>query len=418
MSLITRTGVFWRAIALVFAFAVTLTLGVVSSGALATGSRGATNSIAYGSRKTESPAVRALLKRVVANSAAYVSPRASRLSSGRTLKRSATNSVTYADSTGEDAAGPDITTVTVSSDDAGLITFQIAVPNRPSYTSDMVYLVLIDSDNNAATGDEDGIDYEIMTIWLPGEAGPSIFLERNSGPNVDVISAPTLGGGYVGGVSTMYINAAELGGTTAFSFWVGAMSGVLISSSGTIDFTNAHADAAPDSGSYPYQVVIGTTSTTTSTTTITDTTTAEEEPPPTLANARLAGKFRVTMRTISVSRHSESQVGSWGTETQRFVPQCSSGACWAKATIPGMKTIRLARSGATYYGSFRWTPRCSGLPYPSLAKVRLHVTKAATINGEWRVTKWQGTTVYTHRGTKTCWGTTQVVSDVGVLKGG
>ena len=37
----------------------------------------------------------------------------------------AANSVTYNDSTGEDPAAPDITTIVVTNDDAGTITFQI-----------------------------------------------------------------------------------------------------------------------------------------------------------------------------------------------------------------------------------------------------------------------------------------------------
>ena len=45
------------------------------------------------------------------------------------------NSTTYPDSTGEDSAAPDITSVVVSNDDAGLITFQVTVSNRPTMTA-------------------------------------------------------------------------------------------------------------------------------------------------------------------------------------------------------------------------------------------------------------------------------------------
>jgi len=48
----------------------------------------------------------------------------------------AANSQTFPDSIGEDASAPDITSIVVSNDDAGLITFQINVSNRPALTPD------------------------------------------------------------------------------------------------------------------------------------------------------------------------------------------------------------------------------------------------------------------------------------------
>ena len=43
----------------------------------------------------------------------------------------ASNSTSFQDSTGEDAAAPDITSVNVSNDDAGLITFQVNIATGP-----------------------------------------------------------------------------------------------------------------------------------------------------------------------------------------------------------------------------------------------------------------------------------------------
>src|SRR6476646_2591147 len=65
------------------------------------------------------------------------------------------NSTTYPDSTGEDAAAPDITSVTVSNDDAGLITLQVNVSNRPTLTADMYFLILLATDKNQSTGASD-----------------------------------------------------------------------------------------------------------------------------------------------------------------------------------------------------------------------------------------------------------------------
>ena len=85
-------------------------------------------------------------------------------SDGRSAQGAATtNSATFQDSTGEDASAPDITSVTVANDDQANLTFTINVPNRPTLTGDMVFLVPIDSDANPSSGSADfgGADYII-----------------------------------------------------------------------------------------------------------------------------------------------------------------------------------------------------------------------------------------------------------------
>src|SRR5919108_2579311 len=67
--------------------------------------------------------------------------------------RVAANTTTYQDSTGENPAAPDITTVVVSNNDAGMITFRINIPNRAQLDRDMLVDLFVDSDNNPATGD-------------------------------------------------------------------------------------------------------------------------------------------------------------------------------------------------------------------------------------------------------------------------
>ena len=51
--------------------------------------------------------------------------------------RARANSQTFTDSTGEDPNAPDITTIALSNDDAGLVTFKINISNRPALTADM-----------------------------------------------------------------------------------------------------------------------------------------------------------------------------------------------------------------------------------------------------------------------------------------
>jgi hypothetical protein len=173
--------------------------------------------------------------------------------------QSAANSTTFRDSTGEDPAGPDITTVTVSNNDAGVVRIQIAMPNRPTLTPDMLMFVEVDSDNNTATGGAPfGIDY---VIELDGTRPPSeVNLFRWDGTNFTRRpgdpAATTLIFSYAGG-ATIEISARELGNTKRFRFAVGAISGIAVNpDTGEFDLANAHADAAPDvtHGLWTYEV--------------------------------------------------------------------------------------------------------------------------------------------------------------------
>ncbi len=174
-----------------------------------------------------------------------------------TLARSA-NSATFNDSTGENANAPDITTVVVSNTGAGLITIKINIPNRPTFTEDMLIDIEVDSDNNPATGDPDtlGADYSIelfqSQINLFRWDGKNFTRSQTDPPQSSLVFS------YAGG-ATIKISAAELGNTTRFNFGALAVSGIVIDSSGDPDFTNVKADLAPDPlhGFWNYQVKTG-----------------------------------------------------------------------------------------------------------------------------------------------------------------
>ena len=168
----------------------------------------------------------------------------------------AANSVTFNDSTGEDPAAPDITTVVVSNNDAGIISFRINIPNRPTLGQDMLIEVWVDSDSNVETGSPDlgGADYvmqlarnEINLFKWDG----TDFSRRFGDP-----SAVTLSFSYQGGL-TARISAAELGNTKKLKFFVIAVSGIVVDPiTGELDGTNSKADAAPggSAGLYPFEV--------------------------------------------------------------------------------------------------------------------------------------------------------------------
>lgn len=172
----------------------------------------------------------------------------------------AANSTSYQDSSGENPAAPDITTLTVSNTDAGMLSFRVSIPNRPALTQDMLIGITIDSDNNAATGDPDplapGTDYAIEVFG--GEAAlfrwdGTTFTRRAGDP-----PATSLIFTYQGGI-TVNISAAELGNTRALRFNVLVFSGIAIDpATGDLDFDAAVADVAPQLGAglYQYEVKI------------------------------------------------------------------------------------------------------------------------------------------------------------------
>lgn len=170
----------------------------------------------------------------------------------------AANSTTYQDSTGENPAAPDITTLTVSNTDAGVIQFRVAIPNRVQFTQDMLLLVFVDSDANPQTGDpsELGADYVIEIFG--GEAALFRWDGTNFTRRAGDPPATSLIFSYQGGV-TITISAAELGNTKNFGFSFIAVSGITVDpTTSDLDFTNAVADIAPaaNAGLYQYEVKI------------------------------------------------------------------------------------------------------------------------------------------------------------------
>jgi hypothetical protein len=166
----------------------------------------------------------------------------------------AANSMDYQDSAGENPAAPDITTLTVSNTDAGLVSFRINVPNRATFSSDMLVALEIDTDNNANTGSPEGTEYAIEIFQ--GDAalfrwdGTNFTRRPGDPPFTSLLFS------YQGGI-TIRMSTAELGNTKAFKFAAFVFSGIGVDPvTNALDFTNAVADAAPavGAGLYAYQV--------------------------------------------------------------------------------------------------------------------------------------------------------------------
>jgi hypothetical protein len=167
----------------------------------------------------------------------------------------AANSRTYNDSTGENPAAPDITTIVVSNTDAGMVSFKVNVPNRAQLGQDMFAVLYVDTDANVQTGspDDGGADYAIELfrgeVQLYKWDGTGFTRRFGDPPSI------TLSYGYQAGV-TFRISASELGNTKRLNFYVIVVSGVTYDpTTGEPDFTNAVADVAPAGNLFPYQVI-------------------------------------------------------------------------------------------------------------------------------------------------------------------
>jgi hypothetical protein len=166
------------------------------------------------------------------------------------------NSQTFPDSVGEDPNAPDITSVVVSNDDAGAIAFKINISNRPALTSDMDVQLIMDSDNNAATGDPTAFGADYLIDLEPGQVG--LYKYTPATQDYRFASSQTsLTFSYDATGAAIHISAADLGGTKLLHFGAFVASGIVLDANGNPDFTNAKTDLAPDPGHglYTYQVL-------------------------------------------------------------------------------------------------------------------------------------------------------------------
>ncbi len=168
--------------------------------------------------------------------------------------RVSANSQTFTDSIGEDPNAPDITSVVISNDDPGNIAFKVNISNRPALTPDMLLLIFLDTDQNAATGDPNslGTDYAIQL-----EPGAVSLFKWSGTTYTSAPSQSSLTYSYDATGASIHVSAADLGATKGFKFAVLAASGITIDANGNPDFTNEKDDFAPDPGHgfFTYQVL-------------------------------------------------------------------------------------------------------------------------------------------------------------------
>lgn len=151
------------------------------------------------------------------------------------------NSTTYTDPTGDATNNaPDVTTVTVSNDDNGQITFAITLANRTALTANQdLGIVQLDTDSNLADG-LGGADYVV------GFASGVTALFNTSSGTLSPAFPASFSGSFSNGVETFSVNTADIGNPTQINF--------VVSTSGDGGATTG--DRAPDTYVWNYQILI------------------------------------------------------------------------------------------------------------------------------------------------------------------
>lgn len=293
---------------------------------------------------------------------------------------------TYTDPSGDGQGpnAPDLTQLSLVQWASGLIKLEVPLPGTPEFGTDMLVQVLIDSDRNPATGDENGYDYLIQVRRPPAavttglialrslaslkcEDLPYATLYSRSEMGWEELDTKTLNVSYSGGLK-LAINASELGGVTAFDFAVYAATGVSFDAAGSPVLTSASFDRAPDTGSFNFPLAV--------------------------AAAQLQGVYKVRYHVISSHNFGDMKRGTVTMRTWKFVPLCKEGACTTKVVVAGgLERFRLSHKGHAVYKA------TSGRRYDCNAsrsargteKIRLQIKKGAWVKGTWRVIKWVGT---------------------------
>jgi hypothetical protein len=154
----------------------------------------------------------------------------------------------FTDATGDGKGAPDITGVTVSNDAAGQISVQINVPGATDIAADEAILVVLDTDQNPATGEPQGGGIEYIFVMVG--ATHAYGLVQWNGSQFVQVPASTASVKFSNG-PVISINRSELGGAavTGFNFWVRWAKGA--PETGVFD-------DAPDTGSWNYKLTAGT----------------------------------------------------------------------------------------------------------------------------------------------------------------
>lgn len=148
------------------------------------------------------------------------------------------DSRTLTDPSGDNrVGGPDITTVQISDDSSGKITFAATIANRSSLTDVDAVQAFFDTDRNAGTGGNGGFEYEVA--WITGHQE----LAKWDVTQFATQSPPaSFSASYTNGQATFSIGKDDFGGSVTFDL-------VVTTTGDTGDTTS---DRGPDGGTWGY----------------------------------------------------------------------------------------------------------------------------------------------------------------------
>ena len=147
----------------------------------------------------------------------------------------------YTDPSGDQQGNaPDVTTVAVSHDASGNITWRISVRNQATLAADSQVALWIDSDRNPNTGAPDSLGSEYLFLLASDGYG----FARWTGSDFDFETpSATVHVAYSSG-ATITVNRSELGNTNGLNFWVRGFQ--------ETGPETANIDDAPNDGTFSY----------------------------------------------------------------------------------------------------------------------------------------------------------------------
>jgi hypothetical protein len=155
----------------------------------------------------------------------------------------AANSRSFSDAGGDASGSPDLTGVSITNDDAGVVTVKLTLGNRTTLAANEGVAVGLDSDQNPDTGSVFyGAEWELD---LEGTAA-TVYQATPDGSYGQVAAPASYQASMSGGVATLTFKASDFGITSGFNVHA-------------IGFDNNWLDAAPDIRTVNYQLASSTT---------------------------------------------------------------------------------------------------------------------------------------------------------------
>jgi hypothetical protein len=127
------------------------------------------------------------------------------------------NSVSLSDPAGDGASAPDITSVDVSNDDAGNLSFKIGLGNRSTLAGEDWVIVFLDVDD---VQDAEGNVHPEYGLGADSEGTTLYDLRGESAQAIPSVLLTNFSATLAGGLLTVNMNQRDLGDATALNLWL------------------------------------------------------------------------------------------------------------------------------------------------------------------------------------------------------